>query len=127
MLGHKNLKTVQQSYGKAHIRTDDKLEPSGSQLVTPDDLEAFRVKLKMAIKIMLEGNIGKPAKRWLKSVELRKLLNISPGTLQTLRNNGKLPFTKIGGLIYYDAFEIDQLLVSQRRDFLPHGSEKANN
>jgi hypothetical protein len=69
---------------------DDKHEPSESQLVTLDDLEAFRVKLKMDIKMMLEGNATKPAKRWLKSVEVRKLLNISLGTLQTLRNNGKL-------------------------------------
>jgi hypothetical protein len=61
-----------------------------------------------------DGNATKPAKRWLKSVEIRKLLNISPGTLQTLRNNGKLPFSKIGGLIYYDAHEIDQILVSQK-------------
>jgi len=92
---------------------DDKQEPSGSQLVTLDDLEAFRVKLKMDIKIMLEGNAIKPAKRWLKSVEVRKLLNISLGTLQTLRNNGKLPYSKIGGLIYYDAHEIDRVLGSQ--------------
>lgn len=97
---------------------DDKQEPSGSQLVTLDDLEAFRVKLKMDIKMMLDGNTTKPAKRWLKSVEVRRLLNISPGTLQTLRNNGKLPFTKIGGLIYYDNQEIDQILASQKRDFL---------
>ena len=92
---------------------DDKQEPSGSQLVTLDDLEAFRVKLKMDIKMMLEGNGIKPAKRWLKSLEVRKLLNISLGTLQTLRNNGRLPFTKIGGLIYYDVQEIDRILGSQ--------------
>ena len=95
----------------------DKQEPSGSQLVTLDDLEAFRVKLKMDIKMMLEGNGGKPAKRWLKSAEVRKLLNISYGTLQMLRNNGKIPFTKIGGLIYYDACQIDQMLASQKPDY----------
>jgi len=69
---------------------DDKQEPSGPQLVTLDDLEAFRVKLKMDIKFMLEGNAIKPAKRWLKSVEVRKLLNISLDTLQTLRNKGRI-------------------------------------
>jgi hypothetical protein len=94
---------------------DEKQEPSGSQLVTLDDLEAFRVKLKMDIKMMLEVNATKPAKRWLKSVEVRKLLNISLGTLQTLRNNGKLPYAKIGGLIYYDAHEIDRILGSQNQ------------
>ena len=47
---------------------DDKPEPSGSQLVTLDDLEGFRVKLKMDIKMMLDGKVDKPAKRWLKSI-----------------------------------------------------------
>jgi hypothetical protein len=43
------------------------------------------------------------------------VLNISAGTLQTLRNNGKLPYTKIGGLIYYDATEIDGILTKLGR------------
>lgn len=92
----------------------DQEKPSGSQLVTLADLDKFRVTLMMDIKLMLEGNLSKPAKRWLKSYEVRKLLNISYGTLQTLRNNGKLPYTRIGGLIYYDAEEIDQILISQK-------------
>ena len=96
--------------GKLIYITDPQQKPSGSQLVTLDDLEQFRVKLMHDIRLMLEGQAAKPAKRWLKSHEVRKLLNISPGTLQTLRNTGKLPFTKIGGLIYYDAGEIDHLL-----------------
>jgi hypothetical protein len=101
--------------GRLLYITEDLQKPSGSQLVTLADLEKFRVTLMMDIKLMLEGNLGKPAKRWLKSHEVRKLLNISYGTLQTLRNNGKLPYTRIGGLIYYDAAEIDQILISQKR------------
>jgi len=95
--------------------TEEQQKPSGSQLVTLADLEKFRVTLMMDIKLMLEGSLGKPTKRWLKSYEVRKLLNISYGTLQTLRNNGKLPYTRIGGLIYYDAVEIDQILTDQKK------------
>jgi Helix-turn-helix domain len=94
---------------------EEQQKPSGSQLVTLADLEKFRVTLMMDIKLILEGSLGKPAKRWLKSHEVRKLLNISYGTLQTLRNNGKLPYTRIGGLIYYDAVEIDQILTDQKK------------
>jgi len=43
------------------------------------------------------------------------LLKISPGTLHSLRNNGKIPFTRIGGLIYYDAAEIDRVLQEQKQ------------
>jgi len=32
---------------------------------------------------------------------VRKLLGVSNGTLQTLRVNGSLPFSKIGGLYFY--------------------------
>ncbi|MBB5638246.1 hypothetical protein HDE68_004175 [Pedobacter cryoconitis] len=40
-------------------------------------------------------------KEWLKSYDVRKLLSISPGTLQGLRDTGKLKFNKVGGLIFY--------------------------
>jgi len=43
------------------------------------------------------------------------MLNISGGILQSLRNNGKLPYTGIGGLIYYDATEIDGILTTLKR------------
>jgi hypothetical protein len=101
--------------GKIVYITDDRLSPTGNQLVTLDDLEKFRVKLMMDIKMMLEGHLGKTPKRWLKSYEVREMLKISSGTLCSLRSNGKIPFTRIGGLIYYDAVEIDRVLQSQRR------------
>lgn len=37
-------------------------------------------------------------------------LGISHGTLQTLRDTGKLPFSRIGGVIYYSREELEQLL-----------------
>ena len=101
--------------GKLLYITDDQQKPSGAQLVTLADLEKFRTMLMMDIKLLLEGNLGKSAKRWLKSYEVRKMLNISGGTLQTLRNNGKLPYTRIGGLIYYDATEIDGILTNLKK------------
>jgi len=101
--------------GRLLYLTEDQQKPSGAQLVTLADLEKFRVTLMIDIKMMLEGHLDKPVKRWLKSYEVKKLLNISGGTLQTLRNNGKLPYTRIGGLIYYDASEIEQILAKSKR------------
>lgn len=48
----------------------------------------------------------------LKSHQVERILGISSGTLQTLRNNGTIPFTKIGGVCYYDEHEIRRLLSS---------------
>jgi hypothetical protein len=101
--------------GKLLYIPEDRQNSHGSQLVTQDDLEKFRVRLMMDIKMMLEGNFGKPPKRWLKSYEVRELLKISSGTLHSLRTTGKIPFTRIGSLIYYDAAEIDRILQVQKR------------
>ncbi|WP_409456454.1 helix-turn-helix domain-containing protein [Sphingobacterium sp.] len=38
----------------------------------------------------------------IKSKDVRRLLNISAGTLQTMRNNDEIPFTRVVGVIYYE-------------------------
>ena len=43
-----------------------------------------------------------------------ELLKVSPGTLQNLRINGTLPYTKIGGIIFYDAEEIEKVMKNNR-------------
>jgi Helix-turn-helix domain len=101
--------------GKLLYISEKQQSASEDQLVTLADLERFREKMLTDIKILLNANLGAPAKRWLKSHQVRKLLNISGGTLQTLRDNGVIPFTKIGGLIYYDAAEIDQTLTRLKK------------
>jgi hypothetical protein len=44
------------------------------------------------------------------------MLGISPGTLQTLRLNGTIPFTKIGGVLFYDEEDINRLFESNMRN-----------
>ncbi|HMX00916.1 MAG TPA: helix-turn-helix domain-containing protein [Cyclobacteriaceae bacterium] len=80
------------------------------QLITVGDLEIFKTSLIQEIKNLLTNATGTTAKKWLKSSEVRKLLGISSGTLQNLRVNGSLNFTKLGGIIFYDCDEIQKLL-----------------
>lgn len=94
---------------------DAQHKQTGQELVTIDDLEQFRIKLLTDIRLMLEGHTGKPPKKWLKSHEVRKLLNISASTLHTLRHNGTIPCTRVGGLLFYDATEIDRILGSWKK------------
>jgi len=75
-----------------------------TEIITTDDLREFKIDLLSDIEKLLKKHSGAQTKKWLKSYEVRKLLNISPGTLQNMRVNGSLPYTKIGGVIYY-AFE----------------------
>lgn len=49
--------------------------------------------------------------RWLKSNDVKELLGISHGKLQDLRDRGLIPFTKLGGVIFYDRSEIEKMLL----------------
>ncbi len=89
------------------------------QLVTLGDLKEFKDDLLLSIKAIIQGNAPQPGKKWLKSYEVKKLMNISTGTLQNLRANGTLPHSKIGGSIYYDADLINKVLAGQKSDFQP--------
>jgi predicted site-specific integrase-resolvase len=81
-----------------------------TEIVTTDDLREFKIELVKEIKQMLAVHHGQPSKKWLKSFEVRKLLGISPGTLQNMRINGTLPYTKIGGVMFYDYEDIKKML-----------------
>ena len=79
------------------------------EIITKEDLEQFKSELLEDLLKVLQPNQPQ-AKQWLKSQDVRKLLNISPGTLQNLRINGTLRFTKIGGIFYYKSQDITKIL-----------------
>jgi len=80
-------------------------------LITKEDLEKFKVELFAELRRpSYKLNKKDEQKEWLKSFEVRKLLNISAGTLATLRRNGTIQFSKIGGLLYYRHDDIQKLL-----------------
>ena len=83
-------------------------------VVTTDDLEVFRVNLKNDFVELLKNFKTPKQVQWLKSSEVRKILKISPGTLQNLRINGTLSFTKIGSIIYYNQDDIDSMLAKNK-------------
>ncbi|MCL9806967.1 helix-turn-helix domain-containing protein [Flavobacterium amniphilum] len=79
------------------------------EVITREDLNEFRSLLLKDLKEIIQSK-PQQVKQWLKSNEVRKLLNISPGTLQNLRINGTLTFTKIGGIMYYNYSDIEKVL-----------------
>jgi hypothetical protein len=82
-----------------------------TEIITREDLEAFGEKLMSQMKALLSGGSseGEPRK-WIKSYQVKNLLKISSNTLQTLRDNGTIPFTKIGGILYYSFEDIQKVL-----------------
>jgi len=81
-----------------------------TEIITLDDLRDFKMEILDQIKDLLINRNPGMSKKYLKSSELMKMLKISPGTLQNLRINGTLPYTKIGGIIFYDTEKIQKVM-----------------
>ena len=79
------------------------------EIITKEDLKQLKTEMLDEIRQLIKPE-DMQNKQWLKSAEVRKLLSISPGTLQNLRINGTLRFTKIGGMMYYKMADINRLL-----------------
>lgn len=80
------------------------------EIITKDDLNQFKKELIQELLAELKPTIPANQDRFLKSGEVRKLLQISAGTLQNLRNNGTLPFKKLSGTIYYQYSDVIKIL-----------------
>ena len=85
-----------------------------TSIITTDDLREFKLELLEEIKSLITKQSSGTLKKYLKSSDVMDLLQVSPGTLQNLRINGTLPYTKVGGIIYYDAEEIQNLMTTNR-------------
>jgi len=89
-----------------------------ANVVTIEDLENFRQSLLTDLQKILNQKQFTPTSKWLKSHQVRRLLTLSPGTLQNLRVNGTLPFSKIGGVIFYDHEDIQRMIDERKQN--PH-------
>lgn len=80
------------------------------QLITLGDLADFKLELLNDLRSFSKEIHNQHSKSWLKSHEVRKLLGISPGTLQSLRDNGTIPFTRLGNVMFYNADDINNMM-----------------
>jgi hypothetical protein len=53
---------------------------------------------------------------WLDNQEVCEILNVSKRTLQTYRDNDRLPFTQIDRKMYYKPADVEALLNSVKRN-----------
>jgi len=82
-----------------------------TEIITREDLEEFGNKLIGQMRTLLNGGTaGAESPKWIKSYQVKNLLKISSNTLQLLRDNGTLPFTKIGGILFYSFEDIQKVL-----------------
>ena len=85
------------------------------ELLTLKDLQEFKVELLRELKNLLHAKEMPIEKRLLKTKDVCRILRITEGTLQNLRNNETIGFKKIGGIIYYRYEDIERLMGNSRR------------
>lgn len=83
-----------------------------AEIITKEDLAEFETRLIEKFKNILGQSTDQP-RRWLRSAQVRKMLNISPNTLTSLRINGIIKFTRVGGIMYYNQEDIEQMLTGK--------------
>ena len=71
------------------------------KLISLDDLSDKEIE-NLSERAFLED--------WIDGQEVMQKLKISPRTLQTLRSNGTIPYTRIGHKLYYLKQDIERLL-----------------
>lgn len=81
------------------------------EMVSKQDLEILRIRISSDIEQLLESRLGQSNDEfdWLRSKAIRKMMDISPATLQNLRITGKIRYKKIMGSYYYNRTDIQKL------------------
>ena len=80
-------------------------------IITKTDLELLKESTIEEIRNLLSEYITRN-KKWIRSAEAMKILSCSSGTLQNLRFNHTLPYSKLGGTIYFSLQDIENILES---------------
>ncbi|MBW8242561.1 DNA-binding protein [Muricauda oceani] len=83
-------------------------------IITTEDLMEFKVELLEEFKNLMVEHTHPQPKNWLRSSDVLDRLEISHGTLQSLRNKNIIPSYKVEGILFYDAEEIDQIILENK-------------
>jgi dTDP-glucose pyrophosphorylase len=84
-----------------------------SSLISNEFSKLVKNEISLAIKSELseakESNESPKQTNWLTTQQVKDLLQVSDSTLQTLRTNNTLQYSKIGGKLYYKSEHINSL------------------
>lgn len=97
-----------------------------ANIVTTEDLQQFKEELLSEFKRLLIKYEKITIDKWIKSSKVMDKLEISPGTLQNFRINETLPYSKLGGIIFYDEERINEILEANGTIFKRKARENSN-
>jgi len=77
-------------------------------IITKEDFDQFKAELLSEIKTIFKANIKKA--KWIRSADVREMLNISDGTLQARRVKGLIPAYQLDKTWFYKYEEIVKVM-----------------
>lgn len=83
-------------------------------MVPSEDWNGLVEKIDRLEQLLSERNSEDRSNEWIESEEARRILNISPRTWQTYRDEGRIPFSQHGRKIYVRRGDIDNFLTASR-------------
>ncbi len=76
------------------------------------ELSSAIKEMKAQVLILKQTRTEKFKQEWIDGQDVIDALNISKRTLQSLRDNGTLPYSRVNGKFYYKVADLEQLLES---------------
>lgn len=67
-------------------------------------------EIKAALKFLTKSSLSQLKEEWIDGQDVMQTLHISVRTLQSLRDNGTLPYSRINGKFYYKVTDIEKML-----------------
>lgn len=62
------------------------------------------------VESLCDRNQDKALKKWMDNQDVCIILNVSPRTLQTMRDTGKLAYTQINRKMYYKPEDVERVI-----------------
>lgn len=91
-----------------------------SEPATKEDLRQFGMVLLDKLATMLKNQAAEKnvilTPEWIKTKCVRKMLDISPGSVQNLRVEGKVRYKKVLGSYYYNRADLQKLFGDEKQE-----------
>ncbi len=72
-------------------------------------MERF-TELTHRVEVLCDSVVDRRLSEWFDNQDVCRVLDISKRTLQTYRNNGTLPFTRIENKMYYRPADVEKVI-----------------
>ena len=86
-------------------------------------LTQFKNELIKEFESKLSKQSGMQEYKILKSIDLKRQLAISDSTIENLRNNGYLNYSKVGGTYFYYQSDVNAMLERNKTQFTNNSNQ----